>query len=244
MATVYDRFMDSAPYAQWASFTKEVLDQIKPDAKTVIDLGCGTGTLTLRLAAEGYQMTGVDFASDMLTIAAQHAADEGTQVQWIHQDLTTLDVGKAFDVAVSYCDVINYITTESDIKSVFENAYKSLTDDGVFIFDVHAISYAENVLTDNLFSEIDEDMGYVWFCEPGEHIGEMHHDMTFFVKDKEQYERFDEQHYQRTFHTATYLAWLKDVGFEKVTICADFNPTMITAEQADESERVFIICKK
>ncbi|MFB1050749.1 class I SAM-dependent methyltransferase [Paraliobacillus sp. JSM ZJ581] len=244
MALVYDRFMESAPYDQWTLFTKEILEKFRPDAKNVIDLGCGTGNLTLRLAMLGYEMTGVDFASDMLSIAQQRSGEQNTPIQWIQQDLTALDVGKSYDVAISYCDVINYITSEEKVQQVFSNVYESLANDGIFIFDAHAMSYVENDLKDNIYSEMYEDMGYVWFCEAASYPGEMYHDMTFFVKDKEQYDRFDEQHHQRTFPTNTYLTWLKNVGFDIIGIYADFDTTCITAEQADHAQRIFIICEK
>ncbi|CQR46910.1 Ubiquinone biosynthesis O-methyltransferase [Paraliobacillus sp. PM-2] len=244
MAGVYDRFMENAPYDQWTSFTKELLTIYQPNPNAIIDLGCGTGQITLLLAKLGFEMTGVDFASDMLSIAQQRASEENIAVQWIQQDLNALETGKTYDVAISYCDVMNYITKEDELQQVFSNVYQTLSKEGLFLFDVHAISYVENDLQDNTFSEMYEDMGYVWFCDAGTYHGEMYHDMTFFVKDKEQYERFDEQHHQRTFPTKDYLTWLRNVGFDIIGICSDFDTTFISPEQADQSQRIFIICRK
>ncbi len=244
MAAVYDRFMETAPYEHWTSFTKEMVKTYHPNAKSMIDLGCGTGQITLLLKQLGFQMTGVDLASDMLTVAQHQAVEQNMSIQWIQQDLNTLDVGTTYDVAISYCDVMNYITSSDEVHQVFTNVFQTLNEEGLFIFDVHAMGHVKHTLQDNTFSEIYDDMGYVWFCDAGDYEGEMYHEMTFFVKDHEQYDRFDEQHHQRTYHAKDYLTWLQAVGFKAIGLCADFDSTFISPEEADRSERMFIICKK
>src|SRR5699024_11721506 len=81
-------------------------------------LGCGTGELTIKLAKEGYQLLGVDYSIDMLTHADQKSRQENLDIQWIHQDLRELEGLDQLDVAVSFCDVMNYINYKIEFKIV------------------------------------------------------------------------------------------------------------------------------
>ncbi|WP_079708439.1 class I SAM-dependent DNA methyltransferase [Paraliobacillus ryukyuensis] len=244
MAFVYDQFMESAPYQQWVAFTQTIIATHLSSARSIIDLGCGTGEIAVQLAQNHYQVTGVDMASDMLSIAHQKAMAHHLSLQWVEQDITALEVPANYDVAVSYCDVINYVTTEEQVNQVFTNVYQTIREGGLFLFDFHSLRHVEQDLVGNTFAEMYDDMGYVWFCDAGEIDGEMYHDLTFFVQDQQQYDRFDEHHHQRTFPTDMYIQWLQHTGFSIVGICADFDTTFITPKQADAAERVFVICKK
>lgn len=244
MSYVYDLLMEDAPYDSWHAFTIYALKKYGTKTDKVIDLGCGTGQITCLLAKSGYDMVGVDLAADMLSHAAQRATSKQLKIQWLEQDLRELDGLTQFDVAVSYCDVINYITTEEELSRVFTNVEKLLNPNGLFLFDVHAIGYVESELKDQVFSEMYDDMGYVWFCEPGEHNGEVFHNLTFFVQDQVQYDRFDEIHHQRTFPISIYEKLLKENGFEIKGLYADFALETISRETADDSQRIFFVCQK
>lgn len=244
MALVYDQLMQSAPYDQWVSFTQEIIANSFFDSPSIVDLGCGTGQITIRLAEQGFEMTGVDLAEDMLSVAQQHASEKQLTIPLVQQNLYFLQLGQSYDLAISYCDVINYITDEPKIRQAFSNIYQALNDTGIFIFDIHSMTHVEKNLTNQTFSEIYDDMGYVWFCDNGDQPGEMHHDLTFFVKDKEHYIRFDERHHQCTYPATTYLSWLSGAGFSEIQLCADFVNCSISPEEADQAERIFFVCKK
>ncbi|GGM31062.1 putative methyltransferase YqeM [Paraliobacillus quinghaiensis] len=244
MAAVYDLLMEDAPYDKWQVFTEGVFNIYQNKINEVVDLGCGTGQITCRLAKAGYNLVGIDLAADMLTHAAKRADEEQLKIQWVEQDLRELEIFDQFDAAISYCDVINYITTEAELLKVFNNTYQLLQSEGLFIFDVHALEYVESNLKDQIFSEMYEDMGYVWFCEAGDHPGEVFHDLTFFIQDQTQYERFDETHHQRTFPVATYQKLLEKSGFRILNLYADFSLEPIELEQTNNAERLFFVCQK
>ncbi|WP_112181417.1 MULTISPECIES: class I SAM-dependent methyltransferase [Paraliobacillus] len=244
MSYVYDLLMEDAPYDDWHAFTKYALKKYGTETKKIIDLGCGTGQITCLLSQSGYDLVGVDLAADMLSHAEQRASANNLKIQWVEQDLRSLNGLSQFDAAVSYCDVINYITTEEELANVFSNVEQLLKPNGLFLFDIHAIGYVESELKDQVFSEMYEDMGYVWFCEPGEQEGEVFHNLTFFIQDQKQYDRFDEIHHQRTFPIPTYERLLKKCGFEIKGLYADFNFEPISKETIEKEQRIFFVCQK
>ncbi|GGB28880.1 methyltransferase [Lentibacillus populi] len=243
MANFYDQLMDDAPYDKWLELTIDVFQQSGKTIRYVADLGCGTGRITTGLAKLGYNMTGVDSSEEMLSYAQQHAISEGTEILWIHQDLRELEGINGMDAVISYCDVINYITTEKELRTVFRHTAKVLQAGGLFLFDVHSLYHVQNDLANMTFSEVDEDVSYIWFCTPGEVEGEMHHDLTFFVADaNDKYIRFDEYHHQRTFPIDVYKKLLHEAGFEIRNIYGDFSVKQDSIEE--NTERIFFIAEK
>src|SRR5699024_9207715 len=192
---VYDPLMKDAPYDKWLTFTQEMIKASGKNIRTIADLGCGTGELTTRLAKEGYQLLGVDYSIDMLTYADQKSRHEHLDIQWIHQDLRELEGLENLDAVVSYCDVVNYITSETDLKNVFTRIAQSLKDGGLFMFDIHSLHYVINDLVNNSFTEVTDDMAYIWDCIAGDQPGEMYHELTFFISEDEKYDRIDEFHH-------------------------------------------------
>lgn len=242
-AEVYDTLMKDVPYEEWVEFTKHQISAYSSDAGRILDLGAGTGEITVRLSAQGYDVTGVDLSEEMLTIAERKSSLQKQSIQWLHQDITELDVTGKYDVMISYCDVLNYIDDPDGVKQVFQRVYDALEPGGLFLFDVHSIGYVEHVLKNQTFGVVYDDVSYIWFCDEGETPNTVHHDLTFFVKsDGEQYERFDEFHTQRTFSVDTYKQWLKEAGLEIRAVHADFQTEAGFDEM--ENDRLFFVCVK
>ncbi|WP_188942070.1 class I SAM-dependent DNA methyltransferase [Virgibacillus salexigens] len=223
MANVYDILMKDAPYDQWIQFTENLIQG--RNIQQIADLGCGTGEVAIKLAKKGYQVTGVDYAVDMLTYAEHKSSKEKLPIQWICQDLRHLDGLQYQDLVISYCDVINYITTESELRDTFKRIYHALKPAGLFLFDVHAISFITNHYINETFAEVNDEASYIWFCNEGEQPGEMHHELTFFMTNDDgiSYSRFDEDHYQRTFSIDFYKNLLMDAGFKNIKVYGDFS---------------------
>lgn len=240
MAYVYDKFMADAPYDEWVHFTQSILGDRQ--IKRIADLGCGTGEISIRLRELGFEIIGIDYSEDMLTYAASKANEKNVSVTWLHQDLTEMEGLEGIDLAISYCDVINYITGKAQIKEVFRRTYNSLNQSGMFIFDVHSIFQVEQNYKNQTFADVLEDMSYIWFCSEGEETGEMFHDLTFFVLDNGKYVRFDEYHHERTYPISFYKKTLKEVGFTNVKVYADFS--LEPEHLHDQSERIFFVAEK
>jgi len=241
-AHVYDQLMAHAPYDKWVAFTEHMITQSNKKISTILDLGCGTGEIAIRLAKQGYTITGVDYASDMLTHAMAKSTQEQVPISWIQQDIIHLHGFSNIDLCISYCDVMNYITNKNDIENVCQRVYDSLKADGLFIFDIHHIKYANEQLIDHTFAEKSDDLAYIWECEQGDERGEMYHYLTFFQRQHNHYIRFDEVHHQRTYEMEEYELILKKCGFTKINFHADFNAEK--GNSLDHAERIFILAQK
>ncbi|MCY9669418.1 class I SAM-dependent methyltransferase [Paenibacillus alginolyticus] len=246
-AYTYDRLMNSMPYEDWLRFVKESFDRFGMKPSTIVDLGCGTGNLTIPLALEGYQLTGIDLSEDMLAVAEQKAGEHksrlrGGSIHWVQQDLREWDLGEQVDVAFSICDSLNYLLEEDDIIRAFRQTFEGLKPGGLFLFDVHTPEQLFAYADSQPFFLNEDDVAYIWTSELDEERVQIEHDLTIFVKDSgtDTFRRIDETHLQRAYS----LQWLKqtllDIGFTEVHMAADFTweqPTSMT-------ERAFFIAKK
>ncbi|UOQ46321.1 class I SAM-dependent methyltransferase [Halobacillus salinarum] len=238
MAQVYDQLMEDAPYDQWIYWTKEVLGHYYPGASSILELGCGTGEITYRLHNQRYEVTGVDLSEEMLALAA--AKKPSSSIQWIHQDIRNLEGFSNLDCIVSYCDVLNYITTEEDLLQVMERTYTSLKTGGLFLFDVHSLSHMMENLNGRTFAEVHEDLSYIWFCDCGKEENTVLHDLTFFVQNEAcTYDRFEEQHFQKGYSINKLRTLLEQAGFKLLQIHSDF-----IFSPAEAGDRLFFICQK
>ncbi len=239
LAALYDELMQDAPYDEWVSFTESMLES---SSQAILDVGCGTGQITRRLSKKGFQMTGVDLSEAMLIEAANDPSVETSRIQWVKQDMRELTGFHDQQLIVSYCDVLNYITEKDDVLKTFQAIYHSLASEGQFMFDVHSLAHVE-AMSDNIYSEVQNDYSYIWFCDQGE-TGEMFHEMTFFIKEGDSYQRYDETHHQKTYSMKSYIDWLKQAGFRDVKVYKDFETKPITLDDEPNSERLFFVAKK
>lgn len=243
MAEVYDQLMDNVPYDDWIVMIQQMITQVDRPVQSIIDLGCGTGIITRKLAAGGYTMTGVDQSREMLE-KAQQELGLVKSINWVEADITKLDNSEQqYDMAISCCDVMNYVTDTAGIERAFKNIYQLLKADGIFFFDVHSLHTVEDIYIGQTFSDVTEEAAYIWECVPGDEVGEMYHQLTFFHQEEgDRFIRFQEKHHQRTFPVETYKNILKKIGFKKIKIYADFSLELNNWNEL--SERIFFVAEK
>ncbi|WML45376.1 methyltransferase domain-containing protein [Neobacillus sp. PS3-40] len=241
-AYLYDELMRDAPYEQWVSFVKEKLKKYEIEGSSLLDLACGTGELSVRFAIEGFQVTGVDLSSDMLTVAQTKALNHGLKVPFYLQNMAELEGLGQFDVIGIFCDSLNYLSSEETVIQTFSKTFQHLKKDAIFIFDVHSVYKINQIFMDQTFTMNEDHLAYIWNSFPGEFPNSVEHELSFFVLDEQsgKYDRFDELHQQRTFSIEQYSNWLVEAGFEILEINADFE----TKAPNPESERIFFIARK
>jgi ubiquinone/menaquinone biosynthesis C-methylase UbiE len=241
-AYLYDYLMKDAPYEAWRDFVKEKMKQYGRASSTrLLDVGCGTGELSIRLAQDGFQVTGIDLSEDMLAVAQAKAEESGVRVEFFQQNMTELEGFAPFDCVVIFCDSLNYLQNEAEVRQTFARIYEHLHDGGLFMFDVHSTYKMEHVFANQTFANNEEKISYIWNCFPGDVPYSVEHELTFFVQQSNgMYERFDEWHMQRTYEVERYKQWLLSTGFEVLDISADFTGEFPT----ETSERIFFVAKK
>ena len=138
-AAVYDLFMDGVPYEEWADRIMENLKEYGIEDGLVLDLGCGTGSMTELLAGAGYDMIGVDASEEMLELADEKKEKSGHDILYLLQDMREFELYGTVRAIVSVCDSLNYVTEEADLFQVFRLAHNYLDPDGVFLFDMNTV---------------------------------------------------------------------------------------------------------
>lgn len=216
-SNVYDLFMDNVPYDKWADDIEKILKKFNINDGLVLDLGCGTGTLTELLSKKGYEMIGVDSSEDMLAEALEKKPED-VDILYLCQDIRDFELYGTVRAVVSSCDTLNYITESEDLFDVLCLINNYLDPDGVFIFDMNAPEKYEDVLSDNIFAENRDDASFIWENTFDEESRLNEYALTLFIEDKETglYEKREEFHYQRAYDREEIADLLERAGFEIV----------------------------
>jgi SAM-dependent methyltransferase len=240
-AHLYDQLMNDVPYEKWVQFLKTVFDKYKINQPSILDIGCGTGTLPILLAKQNYSISGVDLSEEMLSVAMAKAEQERVQIPFYQQNMMELEGFDQLDCVTIFCDSLNYLETEEQVLQTFVKVRESLKENGLFLFDVHSPYKIEEIFGEETFFIDDAELSLVWSCTQGDYPLSVEHDLVFFMKEEHSdlYERFEEYHNQRTFTIDIYKNLLNQAGFEVKEILADFDKAT-----NDTSERNFFIAMK
>lgn len=152
-ASVYDQFMDNVPYEEWAEYLTGLLGEYQVHDGLVLDLGCGTGSLTEILAKKGYDMIGIDNSEDMLQIAMEKRADSGLDILYLLQDMREFELYGTVAAVVSICDSMNYLTDYEDLVQTLKLVNNYLDPQGVFIFDMNTVHKYRDLIGDRTIAE-------------------------------------------------------------------------------------------
>ncbi|MCL2386319.1 MAG: class I SAM-dependent methyltransferase [Defluviitaleaceae bacterium] len=253
-ASMYDALMTDAPYDTWAAYINDLLAtaaqppfadnlhsgqharleascSFQSKKLLVLDLACGTGNITLRLAKMGYDLIGVDASEDMLAEANRKAYEQGEKILFLAQDMRELDLYGTVDAVVCVCDGMNYILTDEDLLTVFKRVRLFLNAGGVFMFDMNT-EYKFKEFENLIFEDKGEGgEAYEWqnHYNPETKINEYH--MTFYYEnDNDNTESFSELHRQRAYPLVDVCNMLIEAGFVSVAMRDDYTSQPPKAE--------------
>ena len=133
-AAFYDALTQDVDYAAWAEHLLGLIDRHDGSAQQVLDLACGSGSLSLELAARGCDVIGVDGSADMLAIALEKAAEAGEDILFLCQDMRALDLYGTVDTAVCLLDSLSHILSTEDLAEIFRRLGLFIAPDGLLIF--------------------------------------------------------------------------------------------------------------
>lgn len=239
-ALIYDTLMDNTPYEHWCSLITEILRRYGIDKELVLDLGCGTGTLTELLAKEGYDMIGVDNSQEMLSRAMEKRDESGLSILYLLQDMREFELYGTVKAVVSVCDSLNYLLEEEDIVETFRLVNNYLDPKGLFIFDFNTVHKYRDVIGDSTIAENREDCSFIWENYYDEDEGINEYDVTFFIKEGDMFRRFEETHYQRGYTPQQMQVYLEKAGLEFISM-QDADTLM---EVTKDSQRVYMIARE
>ena len=239
-AQVYDLFMDNVPYEEWAAYVRGILTEYGIGSGLVLDLGCGTGSLTECLARAGYDMIGVDSSEDMLEIAMDKRGRSGLDILYLLQDMREFELYGTVRAVVGICDSMNYILDYADLVQVFRLVNNYLDPGGIFIFDLNTEYKYEALMGSRTFAEDREDGSFIWYNEysPEDHINE--YDLTLFVREGKLFRRFQETHYQRAYSPAEVRRAAAEAGMEFEACWDAFSRDPVKPD----SERMYMVFRE
>ena len=239
-AEVYDVFQDNVPYEEWCSYVTGLLKEYQVMDGLVLDLGCGTGSLTGLMARSGYDMIGIDNSGEMLQIAMNKRNASGLDILYLLQDMRGFELYGTVKAVISICDSMNYIMEYQELVEVFRLVNNYLDPKVVFIFDLNTEYKYRELLADNTFAEDREESSFIWnnFYDEEDKVNE--YDLTLFVKEGELYRKFEETHYQRAYGLDQIQQAISDGGMEFV---AAYDACTRNPVQQD-SERIYVIARE
>ena len=240
-AQVYDLFMDNVPYEEWCAYIAGILRDYGIEDGLVLELGCGTGSLTRALSGAGYDMIGVDYSKDMLEIAMDK--QEGEDILYLLQDMREFELYGTVRAVVSICDSMNYILTYEDLVQVLRLVNNYLDPGGILIFDMNTLYKYEEILGENTFAENRPEGSFIWENYFDEETGINEYDLTLFIRDQEEgdlYRKFEETHYQRAYRLSEVRRAVEEAGMEFLT-----SYDAGTREPVrEDSQRIYIIARE
>ena len=239
-AYVYDRLIGDIDYKKWADYIEEIFRRNGLKPSLVLDLGCGTGSFCIEMAERGYEMIGIDLSVDMLSLAKEKSYKRKLDILSLNQDMSNFELYGTVDAVVCLLDSINYITGKRNIKRLFRLVHNYLNPGGLFIFDVNSCYKFENILADNVFYGIDDDLTYIWQNSYDKKRRICEFDLTFFIKENEFYRRYDELHYERAYSIEEIRGLISYSGMELVNM---YDNLSFLPPKAN-SERIFTVCRK
>ena len=240
-ARVYDTFMDNIPYEEWCEYLTGLLREYNVDEGLILDLGCGTGSVTELLAEKGYDMIGVDNSEEMLEVAMEKRVESGYDILYLLQDMREFELYGTVRAVVSICDSINYITEPEELLDVFSLVNNYLDPGGVFIFDFNTLYKYQEVLGDRTIAENREECSFIWdnYYYEDERINE--YELSLFIREENDlYRKYEETHYQRAYTLEEMVNLVKRSGLEFVAAYDAFTREV----PSEQSERIYIIARE
>ncbi len=240
-ATVYDSLTHDVNYKARGAYVEKLFKMSGTKPHLLLDLACGTGSMSVEMARRGYDVIGVDCSADMLCVANEKAREHNQNILFLHQKMEEMELYGSVDAAICMLDSINYIEDITALKKSFALVQQYLNSGGVFIFDINTAHKLRTILPGNIFTGESDGCFYIWenTFDPEENICEFKID--FFVRKADgTYNHFTEYHHEYAYTDRQIKSALKAAGFTLIGQYEDltFDPP------ARNSQKVFYVAKK
>ena len=220
LAACYDELTYDIPYEKTLTFFERLCAREHVQPHSVLDLACGTGSLSLLLARRGYRVIGADLSSDMLAEAEQKAqALPENRPFFICQPMQRLRLAEPVDAVICALDSLNYVTKPADCRKTFRRVYDALTPGGLFVFDINTPAKLRG-LDGQVFLDETDDTYCVWRTEYCRGLCTYYMDLFTLAEDGS-WDRSFELHRQRGYSVEQLTQWLEEAGFTEIRTWGD-----------------------
>lgn len=238
LAEFYDQLTTDVPYLNWADYIEKQFSRQKARVESIVELGCGTGTLAAVLAQRGYRITAVDLSPEMLSVAAEKC--EGLDVRLVCQDMSRLTLPEQTDAVVCCLDSLNYVTKPALVQRTFSRVYEALKPGGLFLFDVKTPLALESA-DGQVYIDENDEVYCVWRGEYDKRRRICGYGIDLFALQEDgSWLRGGEYHEEYAYTMEELYGWLSEAGFAQIK---QFGNLKLSAPKAGE-ERVFFTARK
>lgn len=241
LAHWYDKLTGDVDYAGWADWLEGRFRSGAIPVKLVLDLACGTGSLSLELARRGYEVVGVDLSPDMLVEATEkvEALPEEQRPLFLCQSMACLDLYGTVDACVCCLDSINYVTDAATLREAFRRVYAFLMPGGRFIFDINTPEKLRGMDGQTYLDET-EDVYCVWRADYDARSRICSYGFDLFQREGDVWHRDGELHEEKAWKPEQLEQWLRKAGFQKIKLYGD---RKLRAPKPGEG-RIFFVAEK
>lgn len=241
-SSVYDILTDNVDYKQITDRICSLLSQNGINGGLLLDLGCGTGTLSFMLEEKGYELIGVDPSEDMLMVANEKKYELGSPAVFLCQSGESLDLYGTIDCAVSSLDTINHIESLEKIEETFKRVSLFMNMDGIFIFDMNTPYKHKKILGNNVFFYDMDEVYCIWHNTYDDKKSKTDIELDFFIKneDDDNYQRYNESFSEYSYEPDDIIKTLEKCGFEIINTYDDYSDKQVN----ENTERITIVAKK
>lgn len=236
----YDRLTDNVEYEKRADYFCRLLSMCGITEGILLDLGCGTGSMSVKMAEKGFDVIGVDSSIGMLNAAQQKMFESGKRMLLLNQNMQEIDLYGTVDCAICVLDGINHLPCGEDVAETFKKVSLFMNKGGAFAFDVNTIHKHKNVLADNAFIYDCDGFFCAWQNNYNPEDNSVDITLDFFEEEDGVYYRCGESFFEKAYELSRISEWLEHAGFEVVGIYDD----MTTESVKPDSERAVFLAKK
>ncbi len=240
-AYYYDCLTGNIDYKKRAEYFHSIIKKFRnKHGGILLDLACGTGSLSEEFSRMGYDVIGVDNSESMLNEALDKKFESSLEIQYLCQDMRKLDMFGTIDITVCALDSLNHLQCLEDIQKTFERVSLFAEPDGLFIFDMNTVYKHKHILADNVFTYETDDVYCVWENNYLEKNNEVCINLEFFERDGDVYRRYSENFSETAYDIEIIDSLAENAGF-KILACYDddsFNPVH------EKSQRVVYVLGK
>ncbi|MEG1835282.1 MAG: class I SAM-dependent methyltransferase [Oscillospiraceae bacterium] len=240
-AECYDLLTENVEYEKRAEYFTSLFSDNGINKGILLDLACGTGSLSLEFSKRGFSVIGTDLSEEMLSVAQNKKYESGQDILFLCQDMRKLDLYGTIDCAISALDSLNHITNEKDLKAVFQKVSLFMNKGGIFIFDVNTLYKHQEVLKNNAFVYDLDEIYCVWQNKllKDNVTVEISLDL-FFQSEDEVYERFSENFSEKAYSVEIIEKIINETGFSLIGKYDELTKN----EPKENSERIVFVIKK
>lgn len=233
LAASYDRLTDDVSYQAVLDYLESLLKKLGKKPESVLDLACGTGSLSVLLAQQGYRVLGADLSEDMLAVAYEKSMEmEGeNRPYFIHQSMQKLRLPYEVDCVVCCLDSLNYLTEPEDCRKAIRRVYDALAPGGVFLFDVNTPLKLRS-MDGQVFLDEDDDVYCVWRASWSEEERICAYGMDIFQRVGKLWHRSAEEHLEYAYDPEQLRGYLEEAGFTGIEIYGD--RSMLPPEEGEQ----------